>query len=71
MIDLRETYSLLDSHGIPIDQKLIEIFNSKENGFYIELGANTGLNQSNTALLEWKYNWTGILIEPSTWGYQE
>ena len=51
--------------------KLVELFNKKENGFYIELGANTGLNVSNTALLEAKYNWTGILIEPSTWGCEE
>lgn len=71
MQDIRETYSLTDSKDIPIDQKLTEIFNYKKNGFYIELGANTGLNQSNTALLEWKYSWTGILIEPSKWGYKE
>jgi len=57
------SYSLKDSLGCPIDHRLNKIFN-KENGFYIELGGNDGLKQSNTALFEFSKNWTGILIEP-------
>jgi FkbM family methyltransferase len=34
-----------------------------ENGFFVELGANNGYNQSNTFHLEYLKNWTGILIE--------
>ena len=33
-------------------------------GFYIELGANDGMTQSNTLLLELIFGWRGVLIEP-------
>ena len=32
--------------------------------FYIEIGANDGVSQSNTKYLELFYDWRGILIEP-------
>lgn len=63
-------YSHSDSKGIPLETKLNQIFNKKE-GFFIELGANNGLFQSNTAFLEKKMEWNGILIEPSLKGYNE
>jgi FkbM family methyltransferase len=47
-----------------LDKKLEKYLNYK-NGFYIEIGANDGISQSNTMFLEKKYNWHGILIEPS------
>lgn len=34
-----------------------------ENGFFVELGANNGYNQSNTFHLEYLKNWKGVLIE--------
>jgi len=58
-------YSSFDSKNIAFDNKLEKLFNFKKNGKYIELGANDGITQSNTKLLEEKYNWSGILIEPS------
>ena len=60
-----KSYGHLNYRGEPLDFLLDEIFESKENGFFIELGANDGLNQSNTALLEFSRGWKGILIEPS------
>lgn len=36
-----------------------------QGGYYVELGANNGLGQSNTYHLEKLKNWRGILIEPS------
>lgn len=36
-----------------------------QNGFFIEAGANDGITQSNTYLLERDYNWTGLLVEPN------
>lgn len=33
--------------------------------FFIEAGANNGIRQSNTFVLETCYNWGGILIEPT------
>ena len=64
------SFSLADNKGKPIDFKLNEIIN-KNNGFYIELGANDGLTQSNTAFFEKYRGWKGILIEPSINKYME
>ncbi len=36
-----------------------------DNGFYVELGANDGVDQSNTLYFEKKRNWRGVLIEPT------
>lgn len=48
-----------------MDYKLYtKYFPGKENGFFIEAGANNGLAQSNTYYLEFYKNWKGILIEP-------
>ncbi len=43
------TYSHVDCNGEPLENKLDFIFKNKEYGFFIELGANNGLTQSNTA----------------------
>lgn len=64
-------YSHVDCKGIFLQNKLDQLFNQTENGFFIELGANNGLFQSNTAFLEFERNWKGILIEPSVKGYNE
>jgi FkbM family methyltransferase len=63
-------YGSSDCNDIPLDQKLNEIFNNKENGFFIELGANDGVTQSNTAFFEKFKKWRGILIEPSLKEYE-
>lgn len=47
-----------------IDKKIFEILNFND-GFFIECGANDGITQSNTILLEKHRNWKGLLIEPS------
>lgn len=57
-------YSLFDCNGIALDIKLDKIFKFKKYGFYIEIGANDGLTQSNTAYFEKEMGWKGILIEP-------
>lgn len=58
------TFSLPDSKNIPLDYKLDGIIR-KNNGFFIELGANDGITQSNTAFFEFFRGWKGLLIEPS------
>ena len=65
-----EGYSHVDNKGILLEKKIDNLFGSKENGFFIELGANDGLFQSNTAFLEKSRKWKGILIEPSIKGYE-
>jgi FkbM family methyltransferase len=47
-----------------LDKKLLKYLNFKD-GFYIECGANDGVNQSNTWYFEKSLNWKGILIEPN------
>jgi FkbM family methyltransferase len=66
---MRSSYSLHDASGVPLDWKLDELFNQKQNGFFIELGGNDGITQSNTALLAKERGWKGVLIEPSHSGY--
>lgn len=46
-----------------IDKKL-EKYLKYKNGFFIEAGANDGINQSNTLYFEKYKNWRGLLIEP-------
>lgn len=53
------TYSSLNS----LDHKLIELFQGQTGGTFVELGANDGLQQSNTLALETLYGWSGFLIE--------
>lgn len=47
-----------------LDKKL-EKYVDFDNGYFVELGANNGVNQSNSLYFELKRNWKGILIEPS------
>lgn len=54
------SYSLLN-----LDTIIMTMFKKKKNGFYVELGANDGLRQSNTLKLERELNWRGVLVEPS------
>ena len=51
-----------------LDKKL-EKYVDYENGFYVELGANNGINQSNSLFFELHKNWHGVLVEPSVHNY--
>ena len=46
-----------------LDKKMLKYINYP-NGYYIECGANDGVDQSNTWYLEKYLDWQGILIEP-------
>ena len=61
------TYSLRDNKGMPIDIKLLNYLlpiTSNKPGFFAEVGANDGVTQSNTMLLQQIFGWTGLLVEP-------
>lgn len=47
-----------------MDRLMLEFINYN-NGFFIEVGANDGINQSNTLHFERFKKWKGILIEPN------
>ncbi len=44
------------------DSKIINFFQNKSSNYYVEVGANDGIRDSNTALLE-QDGWKGLLIE--------
>jgi FkbM family methyltransferase len=60
---IKDNYSIYTALN-ELDKKIEKYLNYKD-GFFIEMGANDGINQSNTRFLEKKYNWRGMLIEPS------
>lgn len=48
-----------------LDKKLLAHLDLSTKGFYVELGAYDGVEQSNTYALQRRYGWSGVLIEPS------
>ena len=51
-----------------LDKKLAQYLNYRD-GFFVELGANDGVTQSNTLFFEKHRGWTGVLIEPTPHNY--
>lgn len=47
------------------DLVILNYLNYKKKGFFVEIGAHNGIYASNTYLLEKKYLWDGILVEPA------
>lgn len=47
----------------------IEKYLNFDNGFFVELGANDGVNQSNSLYFEKYRNWKGVLVEPIPHNY--
>jgi len=51
-------------HGLNKIDREIAKYLPKNRGYYIELGANNGIRQSNTLYFERYLNYRGVLIEP-------
>ena len=47
-----------------LDRKL-EKYVDYDNGYFVELGANDGITQSNSLYFERQRNWRGLLVEPA------
>jgi len=47
------------------DKFVCNVLKEKQNGYFIEIGSNHPIIDSNTYLLENKYNWKGIMVEYS------
>jgi len=47
-----------------LDRKL-EKYVDYDNGYFVELGANDGVTQSNSVYFEKHRNWRGLLVEPT------
>jgi len=47
------------------DMFVLAVLEGKEYGTYLELGSAHGIKNSNTALLELNFNWTGLSIDES------
>lgn len=46
------------------DVAVLDFYNYKENGYFVEIGASDGITLSNTYFLEKSYKWKGICVEP-------
>ena len=57
--NIKKTYSQKEQ-----DLWVVKKLRAKKNGFFVEAGAGDGIILSNTYLLEKKFDWNGICIEP-------
>ena len=53
-----------------LDKKLISVIGDRP-GYFVELGANDGISQSNTKHLEMFHGWRGVLIEPCPGNFEK
>ena len=68
----RKNFRLLNRYqGLNGIDKKLESYLDYNNGFFVELGANDGISQSNTWYFEKYRQWDGILIEPTPHKYLE
>jgi len=51
--------------------RIVELFNGKKNGFFIECGALDGERLSNTLAFELRHQWTGLLVEANPFTYRQ
>lgn len=52
------------------DKLALEILGHEPN-YFVEFGADDGITNSNTYILEKDYDWTGILAEPSIYSHKK
>lgn len=52
------------------DKTLVKLFQSRTNGYFLDLAANDAIELSNSLTLERDYNWNGVCIEINPEYYQ-
>jgi FkbM family methyltransferase len=56
-------------HGLNGLDKKMEAYLGYDGGYFVELGANDGVSQSNTLYFEKYRRWKGLLVEPAPHNY--
>lgn len=49
------------------DRWVLDILKNKTNGYFVDIGAHNGYNDSNSYVLEKDFGWKGICVEPHHW----
>jgi FkbM family methyltransferase len=65
-VDLRQTFSQAGQDYWVIH----EAFCKARKGYFVEIGSTNGIAINNTYLLEKRYGWSGICIEPNPYFFQ-
>ncbi len=52
------------------DRTIVDVFDGKKGGFFVDLAANDAVRLSNTLTLEKMFGWKGLCIEPNP-GYMK
>lgn len=47
------------------DRTIVDIFDGKRGGYFVDLAANDAVTYSNTLTLEQELGWTGLCVEPN------
>ena len=59
-LEMRSSFN----HPTYNDLWVLDCLGSKENGFFVEVGARGGVEYSTTYMLEKDFGWKGVLVEP-------
>jgi FkbM family methyltransferase len=53
------------------DLKILQLLSNKKNGYYVEFGADDGVQNSNSYFLNKIFGWSGLLAEPNPQRFKE
>jgi FkbM family methyltransferase len=53
------------------DLKILQLLSNKKNGYYVEFGADDGIQNSNSYFLHKRFGWSGLLAEPNPERFKE
>ena len=52
------------------DLRVVEFYRGLRGGYFLDLGAYDGLDNSNTVMLEREMDWKGLCVEPLPWAFK-